>query len=437
MRCPALGVYSIFNRKTNTYIDDLCRQAAQGAIGSNIALDISIVQSRQKGTPMTHTRETLRFPNSVVPSRAFIPAAPRKSKIYNHDIMHCTAGGVDGNYLYSARALGMTDPGDVIQLHPILKNEWPYICKHYDRVGLSHCDEVIWDSRLERLRTNLDLRPSVFFFGDEEHQVCPNQRWFGVVNYINSKNNFMHLAARLGVPAPHTQCFDRADEINADNAADFVYPSYLKAAISVSGVGIYRCKTLDDMLTAVKTFDPSTPVQVQEEVVTDCFLNMQYQITNGKCRRLLTTEQILEGTVHQGNLYPARCEPWEVVEPMAQWMADHGFEDVLAFDVAVVEKQGETRYLAIECNPRFNGASYPTAIALKLGIREWEARNYSTSHSLLASLDLKGIEYDSDTGVGVIIVNWGPLLVGKVMILLAGPEAERRRLDVELIHRLW
>lgn len=361
----------------------------------------------------------------------------RTAKIFNHDIMHCTAEGVHGNYLYSARALGMSELGDIIQLHPQLKNEWRHICAHYDRIGLNHSTEVIWDTEVEQLKINSDLKPSVFFFGEHEHRSQPNPGWYGVVNYINSKNNFMELAERLGVPVPHTQCFDRVEQIGEKEAADFVYPCYLKAAVSVSGVGIYRCKTPTEVLSAVSTFDPETPVQIQEEVITDCFLNMQYRVTKGICKRLMTTEQILDGTVHQGNLYPARYEPWEVVEPMAEWMARHGFEDILAFDVAVVEKQGTTRYMAIECNPRFNGASYPTAIALKLGIREWEARNFNTSYSSLAGLNLHGLEYDPRTGEGLVIVNWGPILLGKLMILLAGPESVRRQLEMELIHRLW
>ena len=59
------------------------------------------------------------------------------TRVFNHDIMGCTADGVIGNHLYSGRALGMTEPGDVIQLHPELRYQWPFITAHYDRVGLS------------------------------------------------------------------------------------------------------------------------------------------------------------------------------------------------------------------------------------------------------------------------------------------------------------
>lgn len=62
------------------------------------------------------------------------------ARIVNHDIMGCTAEGVVGNYLYSGRALGLTEPGDLLQLHPELRSQWSYIRDHYRRVGISHTD---------------------------------------------------------------------------------------------------------------------------------------------------------------------------------------------------------------------------------------------------------------------------------------------------------
>jgi hypothetical protein len=358
-------------------------------------------------------------------------------RIYNHDIMHCTADGVSGNNLYSARALGMTSMNDVIQLAPELEPEWDSICQHYERVGLEHTQQVIWDTRLDLFSEHSEYQPSVFFFGEAENSVVKDRDWAGVVNYINSKNNFMRLAETLGVPVPYTHCFDRVDQISLEVTEKFVFPCYLKAAISVSGVGIYRCLTEVDLLLAARNFPADTPVQVQDEVVTNSFLNMQYEVVNGTARRLLATEQILDGTAHQGNRYPVKHEPWELLDPMAEWMAEKGFKEVFAFDVAVIENEQGTNYLAIECNPRYNGASYPTAIARKLDIPEWEARNYKTWHHTLSALDLRGIEYDHESGEGVIIVNWGPIYVGKLMFLVAGTEQARKQLDMELRKRLW
>jgi hypothetical protein len=79
-------------------------------------------------------------------SHGYLPAG---RYIVNHDIMHCTAEGVTGNDLYSGRALGLTEPDDYIQLHPVLKPMWNDIAGHYRRIGLNHTENVIWDVSLD------------------------------------------------------------------------------------------------------------------------------------------------------------------------------------------------------------------------------------------------------------------------------------------------
>jgi hypothetical protein len=163
---------------------------------------------------------------------------------------------------------------------------------------------------------------------------------------------------------------------------------------------------------------------------------MQFQSDARGVRRHAATEQVLAGCVHQGNRHPARHTPWDSVEPMAQWLHDQGMRGVFAFDVAVVGDATAPEFLAIECNPRYNGASYPTAVAHKLGIDVWLAKAYHTRHRSLSAVDLSGIEYDPATGTGIILVNWGPILIGKLLVLIAGDEAAQARLEQELLMRL-
>lgn len=362
--------------------------------------------------------------------------SPKDRHIVNHDIMNCTAEGVVGNHLYSGRALGLSEPWDIIQLHPDLEPLWDDICAHYRRVGLEHAREAIWDVSRASLGEHIGYLPSVFFFGPHECLYWGDRQWLETVDFINSKNNFMQLADQLGVDVPQTLCFDHVGEIDAAVAADTVYPCYLKAAVSVSGVGIYRCENQAELLQAVATFDPATPVQIQEEVQTDTFLNLQYEVIGRDLIRLQSSQQILDGPAHQGNSAPAEYEPWDEVEPMAVWLHEHGMQGVFAFDVAVVDGPDGPRFPAIECNPRFNGASYPTAIAHKLHIPEWTATTLHTSHRDLASIDLSDLEYDPRTGEGAILVNWGTVLVGKLVILMAGSREYREALQVELQARL-
>ncbi len=366
-------------------------------------------------------------------SHGYLPAG---RYIVNHDIMHCTADGVVGNELYSGRALGLTEPDDYIQLHPRLKPLWNEIASHYRRIGLKHSANVLWDVSFERLVERDGYMPSVFYFGPEQSRVWKDREWMEAVEFINSKNNFMALARTLGVDAPQTRCFRSVDEIGEMDIISFNMPAYLKAAISVSGVGIFRCANREDLRDALKEFDSDVPVQIQEEVKTDLFLNLQYRVVEDRLLRVAASEQILEGFAHQGNRFPARLEPWDTVEPMALWLKERGMKGIFAFDVAVVERPNGTQFLAIECNPRFNGATYPTIIAQQLDIPEWSALTFKTKYRRLSDLDLRDLEFDSQTGEGVVVVNWGTMLTGKLVLLLAGPRDQQERLRGKLLSRL-
>jgi hypothetical protein len=121
---------------------------------------------------------------------------------------------------------------------------------------------------------------------------------------------------------------------------------------------------------------------------------------------------------------------------MATWMAARGMKEIFAFDVAVVAEGEQAEYLAIECNPRYNGASYPTVIANRLGIGCWSSETFTTRHRGLKDVDLAGLEFDADRGRGVIVVNWGTISMGRLVILLAGPVDRQQELRTSLQERL-
>lgn len=370
----------------------------------------------------------------------------RAPQIFNHDIMHCTNDAVEGNYLYSGRVLGSTEPDDLIQLHPDLQPQWDIITAHYDRVGLTYSHHPIWDLSFDHLRLHPEYGVSVFIFGDALHGDDDDAHWFrdrnrkwqDTVEYINSKNDFIDLANKLKVPVPVTLCFeDKADCDLQDKQNPIPYPCYFKPAISVDGAGIYRCENETELKAAWAKLPPQISFQIQQEVVASTFLNMQYQVFDGEAKPYASTEQILRGFAHNGNRYPTPHQPWEMMQPMADWLVEQGIKGIFAFDVAVVpDNSGGCAYYAIECNPRFNGASYPTGIAKKLNIESWAGENFDTVYRSLGDIDLSGLEYDRDRGTGAIIVNWGSILVGKLSILMAGTieqqEALREKLNLRL-----
>lgn len=365
-----------------------------------------------------------------------------KQKIFNHDIMNCTHEAVAGNYLYCGRALGLTEPEDIIQLHPALKSEWQAITAHYERIGLSHSQTVVWDTSFSVLTDFPTYDISVFYFGDAVSRNSPTREWFcrldphwfSVVEYVNCKNQFTKLAEELGVVIPKTIRFNSKTDIQ--HYDQLPYPCYVKPAVSVNGVGIYRCSDQRSLKQALQEIVEDIPLQIQQEVNAAKFLNLQYRMTEQGAERLVATEQILDGCAHLGNCYPTDHQPWDLVDPIANWMATRGMKGIFAFDVAAVAAADRTDYFAIECNPRFNGASYPTGIAQKLNLSSWANECFKTHCHSLAEIDLSGLEYDPARGTGVVLVNWGSVLVGKLGVLIAGSPEQQRALRERLQQRL-
>ena len=102
----------------------------------------------------------------------------------------------------------------------------------------------------------------------------------------------------------------------------------------------------------------------------------------------------------------------------------------------MVEEIDGLRFVPIECNPRFNGASYPSEIARRMQIPQWIAKEFNGNYDRLADIDLSGLEFDSETLSGIILVNWGTILIGKLGVLIAGTLIEQKQLEAALLSRL-
>ena len=362
-------------------------------------------------------------------------------KIFNHDIMMSTLDTNGGIHLFSGRAVGLSSPGDKVQLHPDLASDWPCLKEHYARIGLEHSQDIIWNTDFAELAQHPSSDISVYFFGHafEDDQSSAqllrelDSHWYGVVQYMNSKNNFIDLAHQLNVPVPRTECFSRRAELG--NLEAFAYPCYVKLAVSDHGVGIFRCENSEQLLNAVEHFPKEKPFQIQQELQASAFLNLQYRVTAQGLERLLISEQILDGCVHGGNRYPTVYQPWHVVDPIAQWMFKNGMRGTFGFDVAVVDEPTGPVYLAIECNPRYNGSSYPTEIAEQLSVPNWCSETLHIDCRRLVDLSLEGLEFDPATKTGVILVNWGTVQAGKVTVLLAGTPIQQTELSRRIRHQ--
>ena len=349
-------------------------------------------------------------------------------RIVNHDIRPCVGEWLPLSRVYSGRALCLTRPGDVIQITPELRPLWPFIRGHYRRIGLDVTTNVTWDLSLRRFADFPSFEASVFYFGDEAHAQRPDKARLSVVKATNSKNSFIDLAARLGTPVPLTWSFSGFGELGASELDGVPFPCVLKPAISISGYGIRSCRNPQSVHRIIKQFPIDIPFQLQEEVPADRFLNLQYRIIDGRLTRQAVTEQIMSKFEHAGNRYPVADTPWSTCDPIAAWMHGNGMKGEFAFDVAVQDRNGSPRYWILECNPRFNGATYPSIIADRLGIRQWCYRNVAIRGYRRWLEAVQELEYDPCRKTGAIVVNWGGMKLNRPSLLLAGPAATQEDL---------
>ena len=366
------------------------------------------------------------------PIEDYYPVHPR---FINHDILHCRHKAMPGDHLYSGRALAITTHYDVVQLHPQLQDEFPAICAHYDRVGLGYSNQIIWNLDFAERQNYANYEASYFYFGKTPHRVARNENWFAVVGYINSNSNFMTLAGQLGMRVPKIWTLEHAGQIDKATLAQVSYPCLLKAASRVPGIWACRCEDAAQLKQALAYFGPHTPLQIQPIVNVAARLNLQYQVVGARLERLAACEQLQDGG-GGGSRFPTPHHAWHCVEPMATWLFSQGMRGNFAFDVAVVKDNCGAEYLPVACQPHYTDAAYPALIARKLAIPHWQTRSYDTRYRRLAELPLRELEFNAATQSGVVLVNWGPVLVGKLQFLIAGTPAQQQALCAELERRL-
>lgn len=363
------------------------------------------------------------------------------SKVFNHDLtdaassnryLHTSEGEANGEKTiaeklglmnYPGRVLGSTNPTDILQLHPNLRKHWDWIREHYARCGIPHSDQIIWDDNPAVMAAYMQYEPSVFLFGERSHQARPDQDWFNIVQQMNSKNSFIELCDELGIATPRTWIFSCKREVIDLEA--FPFPVYLKLSVSVSGLGVVCCNNAQELELQLERIDEGIPLQIQLGVDACSFLNLQYR-KNGKLEQVAATEQVLKGCCHAGNAFPTLHQPWHMTDPIAQYMVEKGMKGYFAFDLAVCKEGEGYRYYLIECNPRYNGSSYPTNIARKLDASEWIAKKLDTSVTSFSGIDLGDVEYNPKTKQGAIIVNWGCIEQQELGVLLVAPTYDQQ-----------
>lgn len=346
---------------------------------------------------------------------------------------------------YPARALCITDRGDIIQLNPCLKEEVNWVLDHYKNAHVFCSENIVFDDSFEMTSELLGTQVhremaqwcievgycgypilSPFFFGVSAHEVAANKDCLSISQKMSSKNEFIEMCRSMDVAIPTTQCFEKKEQLTC---FDFSYPVYLKTDKSVGGLGVVECMTKENLIEAVDCLGENVAFQVQKKLYEKYSVSLLYFAQEGKVSRLYATQQLVEDASHVGNVFPALVEPWVVTDKVAEMMACCGIEGHFGFDVLVDDNN--ISYV-IECNPRFTAATYPAILAKNLScfhnmvhrenIARWESRSYATKAKSLSEIDLGGLVYTPEKGEGVVMVSWGTILQQKLSFLLIGSE---------------
>lgn len=318
---------------------------------------------------------------------------------------------------YHVRAHVVTRPGDVLQLDGSHRSAAQWAMAHFNRVGLQVTDQIHWGMGYDVAREFPGHTFDPFIFDHRAHAVRPDQRWFNIVEEMNDKNATLRRARRLGVPYPDTEIFGCKSKVG--DLERFQYPLFLKRAVSLAGQGVWYCPSSGVLEARLQELPEGIGVQLQQPA-QGMFLNVSYFCEgDGTYRRILCSEQILEGPCHVGNRPTRRHRPWSLTDPLAEYMTRAGMRGYFAFDVVATPTEG---YLLIECNPRWNGSCYPTEVASRVGINgfTWASRNFCTELPI-EDIDLGGLEFNSVTRKGIIVLNYGTVkLYRKIGLMLIG-----------------
>lgn len=330
-----------------------------------------------------------------------------------------------------ARALILSRPGDIVAIHPDLAVHVPHILMHYGELGLAVAGQFLPELGYPAETLAAGLTLDTFLWSPEANAAAPDPRRLDATLQYNDKNWFMEHCATQGYPVPESETF-AAGTVPQD--LHLGYPVYVKAAVSGSGKHVVECRSLAEVQAAAKLMPEHYQAQAAVPRIVAA-LNVLYFIDEaGEAHFVCTTEQILEGAVHNGNRYPSVFDPRAITDAVANDAAQAGVRRLCGFDVLVSQTHG---FQLVECNPRPNGSSYYAMAAYRLGITgPWQGIGLPTTHRWLAGINLQGLVYDPSRGSGVVLVGWGSIAVGGLGFLIAGTPDEQATLLAELRQRL-
>ena len=368
---------------------------------------------------------------TVPESKTPISLRTKEPILFNHriDLAYPTSKQIPGYQYYASRALLMSQPGDIVQMHPDSQAHWDLIQQHYADVGIKHTHDVIWDESPEVAGRYPDHVLSAYKFNTPFNNARQNDRLFAVVEDLDSKNRFIELAKKLGVPTPKTTAFQTSTQFKPEW---FTFPYVIKRSKGTSGLGVFVCNNDQDVQKALAAIGQGSCFQVQEYLEPISWGSVLYHIDPEKnIRQVGVTEQILDGTRYIGSRGTSRYI-YHLTDTLAQHMAHKGFFGCFGIDLAFTEKGA----YAMECNPRLTGSVYPVILSRKLGFDSmWMVHDVYLRKPTIDLKELDDLIYRPGKKSGAIIFTW-LLPIQKIRVLVLGPPDEQTRIFTELARRL-
>lgn len=359
------------------------------------------------------------------------------------------AKGYIGAKYYLARALPLSKPGDIVVLHPELSDEINHVLQHCERIGLSSSSSFVFAKSLAeavaQIQESIKYKLCVSIFGPQAHAIRPDKDRFDITQVMNRKNKAYGMYKALDIKTPTAICFrNRAHfEESGMTKLPFDITFYKNGGESFgSGIGVRRCDSWEKLLQAISEFPTEQSFQFQEgkqnrdgsRGVSMCSIYDTDEY--GRPIRLLSSEQLLVGgTAHSGNIFPSVCESealWSVTDGLFSEMVFKGYVGHCGFDVLGVDSSGTMEWWLIECNPRWQGSSYPAMLSRLFEVKAWSAKIYKTRFHTLKNLALGELEFNPKTKQGVIIFSFGVILVGKIGLMICGEADYRAWVEKEL-----
>lgn len=358
---------------------------------------------------------------------------PYISNLFDHEINVIEEPDVVNHQYYSSSSLCISQEQDVMLLHPDLSPLLYDIKQHYHRIGLKPSENINCSKSQEQPLNNRIYESSVYTYASPNTKSKLDKAP-SVIDYLHSKNNFIYLATALGCDIPRTECYSSIRDVKLAQVRDINLPCYIKS--DTPGGGSFRCESIVELIQNMEYFSDTTPIQIQSALETDRLINLQFLLKDNEVIKLSSSTQLLTYSYFQEDMAPVEYEPWKKVEVMAEWLKNKGVRGIISFKLAKVETEKGISYPIIKCTTRYRNYVYSALVARKLNISQWGNITINTRFTDLSDLDIKNIEYNKKSGEGVIIINWGGLLTGRITLLLSGSEKYRKHIASNLIKKL-